>query len=311
MSFLTRGLAALSMLAAVAMATPATAQQLEDERAKISYMVGMDVAGSIRAAGPDLDLAAFRRAVENAFEGQGPLISEADAQALGPALVQRIAVRGGKPIPGMAPGAEPPEVSKEQVGYLIGGDVGRSLAPIKDEIDMQPFLDGVRVVLEGGEPMLSTADTQALRTSFTARIQSQMQARAAEEGRRNASEGAAFLAKNAAESGVVTTASGLQYRVLRQGAGVRPAPTSKVRVHYQGTLLDGTVFDSSYERGRPAEFGLDGVIAGWTEGLGLMPVGGKYRFWIPASLAYGEKGSPGSIPPNATLVFDVELLQVL
>lgn len=311
MNFLTRGLVALSMLAAVATATPAVAQQLEGERAKVSYMVGMDVAGSVRSAGPDLDLAAFRRAVENAFEGGQPLISEAEAQTLGPALVQRIAVRSGKPVPGMAPGAEPPEVSKEQVGYLVGGDVGRSLAPIKDEIDMEPFLEGVRVVLDGGEPRLTAADAQALRASFSARVQSQVQAKAAEEGRRNATEGAAFLAKNGAGQGVVTTPSGLQYRVLRQGAGPRPLPTSKVRVHYHGTLLDGTVFDSSYERGRPAEFGLDGVIAGWTEGVGLMPVGGKYRFWIPASLAYGEKGSPGSIPPNATLVFDVELLQVL
>lgn len=313
MNLLMRGLAALSAVAALAMAAPVMSQQrtLADDRAKISYMVGMDVGGSIRTAGPEIDLAAFRRAVENALEGREPLISEADAQTVGPALVQRIAVRGGKAMPGAAPGSEPPEVSNEKVGYLIGGDVGRSLAPLKDEFDMQPFLDGVRVVLEGGEPLLSAADAQALRASFSARVQSQMQAKAAEAGRRNASEGAAFLAKNGAEAGVVTTASGLQYRVLRQGAGPRPLPTSRVRVQYQGTLLDGTVFDSSYERGRPAEFGLDGVIAGWTEGLGLMPVGGKYRFWIPGSLAYGDKGSPGSIPPNATLVFDVELLQVL
>jgi FKBP-type peptidyl-prolyl cis-trans isomerase FkpA len=99
--------------------------------------------------------------------------------------------------------------------------------------------------------------------------------------------------------------------VLRQGAGPRPLPISRVRVNYQGTLLDGTVFDSSYERKEPAEFGLDQVIAGWTEGVAMMPVGAKYRFWVPSSLAYGEKGAPGSIPPNSTLVFDVELLQVL
>jgi len=111
---------------------------------------------------------------------------------------------------------------------------------------------------------------------------------------------------------VFTTPSGLQYMVLRQGAGERPQPSDRVRVNYHGTLLDGTVFDSSYERGQPAEFALDQVIPGWTEGVALMPVGGKYRFWIPGELAYGAKGTPGGpIGPNATLVFDVELMAVL
>ena len=107
-----------------------------------------------------------------------------------------------------------------------------------------------------------------------------------------------------------TTASGLQYMVLRQGAGLRPKPTDKVRVNYEGKLLDGKVFDSSYERGQPAEFSLTQVIAGWSEGVALMPVGGKYRFWVPADIAYGEQGPP-DIGPNATLQFDVELLDIV
>ncbi|HVJ38548.1 MAG TPA: FKBP-type peptidyl-prolyl cis-trans isomerase, partial [Stenotrophomonas sp.] len=128
----------------------------------------------------------------------------------------------------------------------------------------------------------------------------------------NREQGNAFLAKNKTEKGVVTTASGLQYMVLRQGSGERPTPSSKVRVNYEGKLLDGHVFDSSYERGEPVEFGLNQVIKGWSEGVSLMPVGSKYRFWIPSNLAYGPDGMPqGGIGPDATLTFDVELLGIL
>jgi FKBP-type peptidyl-prolyl cis-trans isomerase FkpA len=130
-----------------------------------------------------------------------------------------------------------------------------------------------------------------------------------EENRR---AGAEFLAANKTQPGVITTASGLQYQVLRAGSGEKPAASSRVRVNYEGKLLSGEVFDSSYARGEPAEFGLNQVIAGWTEGVALMPVGAKYRFWIPSELAYGANGAPGGkIGPDATLTFDVELLGVM
>ena len=318
MKSLLRGLATLSIAAAVwpagAMAQDAKPQEkaaLASERDRISYMVGMDVGRSIGAVGPDLDVAAFERAIRNAFDGGKPLIGEEEAKTVGPALMQRVAVRSGKPVPGLAPGTEPAPVDRTKVGYLVGADVGRSLSPIKDEIELPVMLQGLRAVLEQRETLLSAAEADALRKSFSTRIQATMQAKATESGRKNAADGAAFLMKNKAVKGVFSTPSGLQYMVLRQGAGPRPLPQSQVRVHYQGTLLDGTVFDSSYERKQPAEFGLDQVIAGWTEGVAMMPVGAKYRFWIPSALAYGEKGAPGSIPPNSTLVFDVELLQVL
>lgn len=314
MKSLLRGLAALSILVALFPVAAVGAQDraaLASERDKVSYMVGMDVAGSIAPAGPDMDLSAFERAVRNAFDGGKPLLTEQEAQTVGPALMQRIALRNGQPVPGVAPGAEPPAVDKAKVGLLVGADVGRSLAPISDEIDLPLFLQGLRDVLQAREPLLAEAEANALRQAFSTRVQARMQAEAAEAGKKNAAEGAAFLAENKTTKGVFTTPSGLQYMVLRQGAGERPRPGSRVRVHYQGTLLDGTVFDSSYERGQPAEFGLNEVIAGWTEGVAMMPVGGKYRFWIPAGLAYGEKGSPGGIGPNSTLVFDVELLGIL
>lgn len=311
MNSLSRGLAALSVAAALATGPAAAQAPLASERDKASYMVGMDVGRSVAPAAADLDLAALEKAIANAFAGGKPLLADAEAQKIGPALMQRVGARSGRPVPGLAPGAEPPAVDKVKVGYLIGADVGRNLQPLKDEVDLPLLMAGLRDTLAGGTPRLAEAEADAVRKAFATRVQAKMQAKAAEEGRKNAADGAAFLAKNGKEPGVVTTASGLQYRVLRAGSGQRPMPTDKVRVHYQGALLDGSVFDSSYERNQPAEFGLDQVIKGWTEGVGLMPVGSKYRLWVPASIGYGERGSPPSIPPNSTLVFDVELMQVL
>ncbi|TXI46317.1 MAG: FKBP-type peptidyl-prolyl cis-trans isomerase [Lysobacter sp.] len=281
------------------------------ERAKVSYMVGADVGRSIAPVGPDLDIAAFERAVKNAFANGKPLLSDEESQTVGRALMQRIGERSGKSLPGVAPGTKAPSVDKAKVGFLVGTDVGRSLAPIQAELDMPVFLQAMKTLIAGGKPTMSETEMDQVRKSFSARMEAKEKARLAAVERKNAEEGAAFLAKNKQIKGVITTRSGLQYVVLRQGAGKRPRSTERVRVNYRGTLLDGTEFDSSYARGQPAEFALDQVIAGWTEGLGLMPVGAKYRFWVPSAIGYGERGSPPTIGPNATLVFDVELLDVL
>jgi FKBP-type peptidyl-prolyl cis-trans isomerase FkpA len=305
-----RAIAAMWLLAAVAI-VPVGAQDkttLSSDRDKVSYMIGMDVAHSITTAAPDVDVNAFERAVHNAFDGGKPLIAEARIKPLAQSLMQRIAVRNGK-----APaGTVSPAVAKDQVGYLIGADIGRSLTPIKGEIELPVFMQGFRTTLAGGEPLLTDAEASALRSAFTQRMQARMQAQASVAGGKNEAEGVAFLAKNKAVKGVYTTPSGLQYMVLRQGAGPKPKPGEHVRVNYRGTLLDGTVFDSSYDRGEPAEFGLDQVIPGWSEGVAMMPVGSKYRFWVPGNLAYGAKGTPGGpIGPNATLIFDVELMAIV
>jgi len=271
-------------------------------------MVGMDVGRSIAPAGPDIDLQAFERAIRHAFAGGKPLLAEAEAKTLGEALMQRIGVRQGK-----APaGTTLPAVSREKVGLLVGTDVGRSLAPIKQELDLAVLVQAVRTTLQNGKPLLTATEADTLRTAFSSRVQAQMQATARAAGEKNRAAGAALLAKNKGVRGVTTTPSGLQYLVLRQGAGPRAKPSQRVRVNYHGTLPDGRVFDSSYERGQPAEFVLDQVIKGWTEGVALMPVGSKYRFWIPSELGYGPAGTPdGSIGPNSVLIFDVELLAIL
>lgn len=308
-----RGVAALAIGAAAA--TGVVAQDktvLASERDKVSYMVGMDVARSLEPVKGDIDLAAFERAVRNAFDGGKPLLDEAQTRAVGQALVQALAVRRGQTPPGQAPGTPAAVPAKDKVGLLVGADVGRSLEPVKAELDMPVFMQALRTTLTGGKALMDDVQATAVREAFSQKVQSRLQADAAALGERNKTEGAKFLAANRTQKGVFSTPSGLQYMVLRQGAGKRPVRSDKVRVNYRGTLLDGTAFDDSYERGQPAEFPLGGVIAGWQEGLALMPVGAKYRFWIPGELGYGTNGTPGGpIGPNAVLVFDVELLGIL
>jgi len=293
-----------------ALAAPAFAQDrtiLTTDQERVSYMVGMDVAESLAAISADIDLTAFELALGNALGGQPPLITEAEAAALTPALNQRAAARKGGRIPGMAPGSVPPEVDPAKVGLMIGASVGQQLGAVANEVDLPILVQAIRSAFADETPLLDPIQREQARAFYA----QQAQARAKSAGETNRQAGLDFLAQNKGKHGVFTTGSGLQYSVLRNSNGPRPNHTSRVRVHYHGTLLDGTVFDSSIQRQEPAEFALNQVIAGWTEGLTLMPVGSKYRFWIPSELAYGGNGSPPVIGPNSVLVFEVELLDIL
>jgi FKBP-type peptidyl-prolyl cis-trans isomerase FkpA len=200
---------------------------------------------------------------------------------------------------------------KQKVSYMVGMDVGRNLGQIKDEIDVDVLVQGMKDAMAGGETKLTPEQANEVKQAFMQK----MQAKATEErtaaAAANRTEGEAFLAENGKKPGVRTTESGLQYQVITEGKGPKPAATDKVKVHYVGTLIDGTKFDSSIDRGQPAEFALNGVIKGWTEALQLMPVGSKYKLFVPSDLAYGEQGTPGPIGPNATLIFEVELLEIV
>lgn len=204
------------------------------------------------------------------------------------------------------------ETKRQQVSYMVGMSIGKSLEGIKEEIDLDMVEKAMRTMVAGEKPLMDEKQAQEIGAAFQQEMQIKQIAKAAAEGKKNLEEGAAFLAGNAKKPGVQTTPSGLQYQVVSEGAGPKPKADDVVRVHYKGTMLDGETFDSSYDRGEPATFPLAAVVPGWQEGLQLMPVGSKFKLWVPGKLGYGDKVPPGApIGPNETLVFDVELLEIV
>ena len=199
----------------------------------------------------------------------------------------------------------------DKLSYALGIGIGSQLAGMgAKELNIDDFAQAIKDVISGSELKVDNADAQTLVQNFFQEQEAKQQAAAAEAGKAAKAAGEAFLAENGKKDGVVTLPSGLQYQVLKEGDGKKPSATDQVVCHYEGTLIDGTVFDSSYQRNQPATFGLNQVIAGWTEGVQLMQEGAKYRFFIPYNLAYGERGAGAQIPPFAALVFDVELIEV-
>jgi FKBP-type peptidyl-prolyl cis-trans isomerase FklB len=201
----------------------------------------------------------------------------------------------------------------DKLSYALGHNIGHQLIGmgLGKSLNIDDYAAAIRDVMEGRPEQMSAAEVQQVLQHFFNELEERQQAEAAERGRAAKAEGEAFLAENKKQPGVVTTASGLQYTVLQEGTGRQPKASDTVRCHYEGTLIDGTVFDSSYRRGVPAEFGLRQVIAGWTEGVQLMKEGAIFKFYIPYNLAYGERGAGADIPPFAALIFTVELIKVL
>ena len=201
----------------------------------------------------------------------------------------------------------------DKLSYALGHNIGHQLIGmgLKESLNVEDYAAAIADVLQGRQPKMSHEEVHEMLEHYFAELEERQQAEAAERGKAAKSEGEAFLKENAQKAGVTVTPSGLQYEVVKEGTGRQPKASDTVRCHYEGTLIDGTVFDSSYRRGMPAEFGLRQVIAGWTEGVQLMKEGSVFKFYIPYNLAYGEHGAGADIPPYAALIFVVELIKVL
>jgi len=209
-----------------------------------------------------------------------------------------------------ADSADSLKTTQQKASYAIGKDIGGNFKRQGLDLDADALSRGLKDALSGAKSALSDEEIQAAITTFQTELQAKQQEKAAKASETNKKAGEDFLAANKKKEGVTATASGLQYKVLKPGTGPKPKATDTVTAHYRGTLIDGTEFDSSYKRGEPASFPLNGVIKGWQEALPLMGVGSKWQIVIPSALAYGERGAGEDIGPNSTLIFEVELLAI-
>ncbi len=198
----------------------------------------------------------------------------------------------------------------EKFSYTLGMNISASVLQLPLEVDKEIVIACVTDLLRGGKPQIEQPEYHKIMQDFQKRLQEVVAEQKKKAADANAEAGKKFLEENAKKDGIQVTASGLQYQVIQEGAGDHPAATDTVKVHYEGTLLSGQIFDSSIKRGEPVEFPLNQVIPGWTEGVQLMTPGAKYRFYIPSNLAYGERGAGEMIGPNSTLIFDVELIEI-
>ena len=212
--------------------------------------------------------------------------------------------------PATAAGSSPLATEKDKRSYAIGMNIGESLKMDNMDLDPNILTQALKDAMTGGKLLLTDAESKEIITRLRAEVMAKRQAEIQQKGEANKAAGQQFLAANKSKEGVVALPSGLQYKILKEGTGPKPTSTDTVVCNYRGTLIDGTEFDSSYKRGEPATFPVNGVIKGWTEALQLMPVGSKWQLYIPSDLAYGERGAGADIAPNSALIFDVELLSI-
>lgn len=260
----------------------------------VMLVLGCLFAMSVPALSPPNGYAAEEAATEPAAE------STATAAAVAP-----------EPVPSAAEGEASLTTELEKVSYIIGTQIAGNIKKAKIEVDVDSLAQGVRDALEGKKLALSTEEMQKVYGAWQQRMRAKQAAEQAKAASENLAKGTAFLEANKTKEGVVVLPSGLQYKVIKEGTGNTPVAADRVKTHYRGTLIDGTEFDSSYKRGQPIEFAVTRVIAGWTEALQLMKEGAKWELYIPANLAYREQGSPPAIPPNSTLIFEIELLEIV
>jgi FKBP-type peptidyl-prolyl cis-trans isomerase FklB len=240
---------------------------------------------------------------------------------LGSALAQTSAATPQSSSTTKAPAAKPRTATtaktplvlntqKDKISYAIGMNVGKNLERQSVEVDPAILEQGVKDTLAGGKTLMTEQEAQTVLTELATEARKKQEEKMQAAGEANKKQGDAFLAANKTKEGVVTLPSGLQYKILKEGTGPKPTATDSVSCNYRGTLIDGKEFDSSYKRGQPATFPVNGVIKGWTEALQLMPVGSKWQLFIPPDLAYGARGAGADIGPDATLTFEVELLSI-
>jgi FKBP-type peptidyl-prolyl cis-trans isomerase FklB len=239
--------------------------------------------------------------------------SAPSGQTTPPASAQKAPAAKTTPVPAAKTTpkpAAPLTTDKEKDSYAVGLNIGRNLKKQPVDLDMPSLMRGLKDALAGTTPLLTDAEFDTALKQLQAEAQKKQDAELQKAGEANMKEGEEFLAANKTKDGVVTLPSGLQYKIVTAGTGAKPAAKDTVVCNYRGTFINGTEFDSSYKRGQPATFPVSGVIKGWTEALQLMPVGSKWQLFIPPDLAYGQRGAGGAIGPNATLVFEVELISI-
>lgn len=298
-------LLALSMVAGAL--TGAEPIQLKDQKQKVSYIIGHNIGSSIAKDDLGLDADALVAALKNGLANQPSKISPEETRGAMMAFQQHMmakqAPKGANPG---APAAAAPKVDLKKVSSVIGHNIGSGISGDGIDADANSMSAGLRAGLSKQASQITEGDSKAVMEVF----QKEMQARQAAKAKEAGKVGEAFLTANKAKKGVTVTKSGLQYEVIKSGTGKTPTKSDRVTTHYTGTLIDGTKFDSSVDRGEPATFGVTQVIGGWTEALQLMKEGDKWKLFIPYNLAYGERGSPPKIPPYSTLIFEIELIKV-